>query len=94
MTHTYKISQSLIDKYSAGPSAARTSQVKRLHENIRAALENWGEKKLTRSSRGLTEMGRQLEISMMLTSWHFMTPGPGLLPIRIGSGCLIMWPIF
>ncbi|GAA4933789.1 hypothetical protein HD597_010040 [Nonomuraea thailandensis] len=42
---TYKISQPLIDKYTAGPSAQRTSQVKSLHENIRQALENWGDKK-------------------------------------------------
>lgn len=39
------ISQHLIDRFSAGPSAARTSDVKKLHENIRAALENWGDKK-------------------------------------------------
>jgi hypothetical protein len=42
---TYRISQSLIDKYSAGPSAARISTVKRLHENIRDALDIWGEQK-------------------------------------------------
>lgn len=42
---TYNISQRLIARYSAGPSAARTSAVKALHENIRSALENWGDKK-------------------------------------------------
>lgn len=42
---TYKISRSLIERYSAGPSAARTSEVKKLHENIRSALENWGDTK-------------------------------------------------
>ncbi|MEU6723166.1 nucleotidyltransferase [Nonomuraea wenchangensis] len=45
MALTYKISQSLIDKYAAGPSTQRTSQVKSLHEDIRQALENWGDKK-------------------------------------------------
>lgn len=45
MTLTYKISQALIDRYAAGPSASRTTQVKTLHENIRSALENWGDKK-------------------------------------------------
>ena len=39
-----KISKRLIDHYAAGPSPTRTSQVKRLHENIRAALEIWGNK--------------------------------------------------
>jgi hypothetical protein len=33
------ISQSLIDYYAAGPSSARTNQVKNLQENIRRALE-------------------------------------------------------
>lgn len=42
---TYKISQSLIDHYAAGPSPKRTSDVKKLHEDIRDALENWGDKK-------------------------------------------------
>jgi len=41
---TYKISKSLIDRFARGPSAARTSAVKRLHENIRSALENWGDR--------------------------------------------------
>ena len=44
MPLTYKISQRLIDHYAAGPSAARTAQVKRLHTNIRSALEIWGDK--------------------------------------------------
>jgi hypothetical protein len=42
---TYKISQALIDHYAAGPSTTRTSAVKALHENIRMALETWGDKK-------------------------------------------------
>jgi hypothetical protein len=33
------ISQFLIDRYSAGPSAERIRQVKRMHENIRKALD-------------------------------------------------------
>jgi hypothetical protein len=45
VTLTYMISQSLIDKYAHGRSATRMSQVKRLHENVRYALENWDEKK-------------------------------------------------
>jgi hypothetical protein len=39
-----KISQSLIDRYAAGPSAARRKAVKQLHENLRIALEVWGDK--------------------------------------------------
>ncbi len=42
MSLTYKIAQSSIDRYSAGPTATRTSQVKALHENIRSALDNSG----------------------------------------------------
>jgi tRNA nucleotidyltransferase (CCA-adding enzyme) len=45
VTFTYKITQSAIDRYSAGPSVTRTSQVKALHENIRSALETWGDRK-------------------------------------------------
>lgn len=45
MALTYRISNGLIDRYSAGPSPSRVSQVKRLHEGVRAALENWGDKK-------------------------------------------------
>lgn len=45
MSLTYKISQSWIDTYSAGPSETTTRQVKKLQENVRSALENWGEKK-------------------------------------------------
>ena len=41
---TYNISQSLIDHYAAGPSPRRTSDVKKLHEDIRDALDNWGDK--------------------------------------------------
>lgn len=37
---TFKISQSLIDKYSAGPPDWKVTQTKNLHENIRKALEN------------------------------------------------------
>ena len=44
MALTYKISRSLIDRYTAGPSATRISQVKTLHQNIRIALEVWGNK--------------------------------------------------
>jgi len=35
---TYKISQSWFDAYSAGPSEAKTRQVKNLQENVRSAL--------------------------------------------------------
>jgi hypothetical protein len=45
MALTYKIAQTLIDRYAGGPSKARVSQVKGLQENIRSALENWGDKK-------------------------------------------------
>lgn len=45
MSLTYKISQAAIDSFAAGPSASRVSSVKKLHENIRDALENWGDKK-------------------------------------------------
>jgi hypothetical protein len=38
MTLTYKISPALIARYSAGPSATRTSNVKALHESIRDTL--------------------------------------------------------
>jgi hypothetical protein len=42
---TTLISKSLIDRYAAGPSKTRRAAVKSLHENIRDALENWGDKK-------------------------------------------------
>ncbi|MDQ3153862.1 MAG: hypothetical protein M3R63_19845 [Actinomycetota bacterium] len=44
MPPTYKISQSLIDHYATGPSTGRTSDVKKLHEDIREALDNWADK--------------------------------------------------
>ena len=47
-----KISASLIERYSAGPSASRSVAVKSLHENIRSALENWGDKKWDSCSSG------------------------------------------
>ncbi|MEO3828239.1 nucleotidyltransferase domain-containing protein [Actinomadura sp. B10D3] len=37
---SFKISQSLIDKYSAGPPDWKVTQAKNLHENIRKALDN------------------------------------------------------
>ncbi|MDQ3630502.1 MAG: hypothetical protein M3417_04330 [Actinomycetota bacterium] len=40
-----RISQPLVSRYSAGPSTTRSAAVKSLHENIRSALENWGDRK-------------------------------------------------
>jgi hypothetical protein len=45
VTQNPRISASLIDRYSRGPSVTRAAAVKSLHENIRSALENWGDKK-------------------------------------------------
>lgn len=45
MPLTYKISQSWIDTYSAGPSTSKTRQVKNFQENVRSALEDWGDRK-------------------------------------------------
>jgi hypothetical protein len=80
MASTFKISKSLIDRYAAGPSATRTSQVKSLHENIRAALETWGNKEFDTFLQGSYRNGtaiadiNDVDIAALYDPWASPQP--------------------
>lgn len=76
MALTYRISQAAIDRYARGPTASRTTQVKALHQSIRAALENWGDKNYDTFLQGSYRNGtavadiNDVDIVALYDPWH------------------------